>query len=467
MWNRERQTSLRTGLRAGSHAAPLVVTLLLLAAPHAHAGNRSTYLLGGRSAAMGGAWTAFGDDGSAAWYNPAALSLIDRHSFDLAASAYGFEIIKVPNMVQTTLQQNTKRSDFSSSALAIVPTSLDVVYRITAPKADIRHVLAFSVLVPIQRNISQTFEFSDDAAFYKQKFRIDDQETRYFVGPSYGVWLSKSVSIGASLFAVYDQVRSSASVYLHQNLAAQDGTPQDWFILVDQTADGMSLGLTAAGSVHLRFGGFQIGAQVRSPVFRIYSSVDVTDIQAGVLSAAVLPTPQSEFVDLDRSESAWGFRAIEPLAVTLGLGWDVPRSWRLGVDVTWHASLVNEDAVDYRNTFNVAVGAEVWLTDSLPLSFGIFTDFAPEEGLEGFGSRKMNYYGGSVAITMLSPYDVRESEKTDRITFATTIGVHYAYGTGTAVGMAFDLNTSFDPTYPERTASGHDVHAFVSSSVRF
>lgn len=448
-------------------ALALSLALLLAAPSTAHAGNRSTYFVGGRAAGMAGAFTAFGDDGSAAWYNPAALSVIDRNSFDLSASAYGFEIVDVPGMVQTTLGGRTHDSDYHTSALAIVPTSLDAVFRLSRPGAAVRHTLAFSVLVPLQRNISQSFEFEEPEARYRQKFRLADQVSRYYVGPSYGVWLNENVSVGGSLFAVYDQVKSTASAYFHQDDPLGD-PPLDSFFLSQQSQDGMILGLSASAAVHLRFGGFRLGAQIRSPVFRIYTSAEETNVAASVLTPLAFDGTASDFSDEDRSISEWGFDQSAPLSATLGLGWDVPRSWRAGVDVTWHSSLELQNAPDFRDTVNVSVGAEVWLSDTIPLSFGFFTDFSPQGELADFGDRQMDYLGGTLAVSFLSPYKIVESEKTDEITFATTVGLHYAYGFGEAVGMLFYFDVpEGDIEFPRRDATGHDIHLFVGSTVRY
>jgi long-chain fatty acid transport protein len=461
----ERRCAPGAGRSAAVRVALAVTLWAALDAPVAHAGNRSTYFVGGRAAGMAGAFTAFGDDGSAAWYNPAALPSTNRHSFDLSASAYGFELIDVGAMVRTTLGQRTNDSDFSASALAIVPTSLDAVFRLSDRDARVRHALAFSVIVPVQRNISQTFEFAEPLASYKQKFRLADQVASYHIGPSYGVWLNEHVSVGGSLFVVYDQFESTASAYFHRDLTT-GGAPLDWFFLSETSEDGLVLGLTASVAVQLRFDGFRLGAQLRSPVMRLYTSAESTNVNAVVQTVPDFPRTESDFTDDDRSISDWGFEQVAPLSLTLGLGWDVPQSWRLGVDVTWHSSAALANAPDFRHTINVALGGEVWLTDALPLSFGLFTDFAPQEDIAGFGERKMDYYGGTLAVSFLSAYAVADSEKSDQITFATTLGLHYAYGSGQAVGILFDFDRSLSDL-PRRAATGHDIHLFVGSTVRY
>lgn len=150
----------------------------------------------------------------------------------------------------------------------------------------------------------------------------------------------------------------------------------------------------------------------------------------------------------------------------------VPQDWRLGVDLYYHSALDRPQGVSLRHTVNVAVGAEVYATETMPIAFGFFTDLHPEAELVDFGSRQMDYYGLTFAMSFLSPYDVVGSEKTDRITFSTTIGAHYAFGIGKVAGLFVDWSAPAAKPYPavfttERTITGHDVHLFLASTLRY
>ena len=446
--------------------ALLAIVLLVVGRP-VEAGNRYTYFVGGRAAGMAGAFTAFGTDGSAAWYNPAALSLQERHSFSLSASAYGFEIFDIDGMVRTQLGGETHSSDYSSTSLSIVPTSMDTVYRLSDADADTRHVLALSVLVPTQRDIAQTFEFNEESFAYHQKFTLKEKFARYYVGPSYGVGLGDHVSLGASLFVVYDQYAGSSGVYFHIDQSAGE-VPRDWFAVLDTNVDTMSFGVIAAAAIHLRFGGWRIGAQVRSPIFGVYSSSDVTEVEALVDPITDPSQTSSDFRDEEGSSSSWSFTVRSPTSIALGLGYEVPGRWRVGIDVIWHSTYESKrESVYLRNTVNVALGAEVFVTETIPLSFGFFTDFHPENRMVQFGARQVDYYGGTFAVSFLSPYDVVGSEKTKRITFSSTVGVHYAYGFGEAVGLLHVLDGDNPFQLTKRPLTGHDVHVFLASTVRF
>src|SRR3982751_1652207 len=51
--------------------------------------NFRPYIVGGRAAGMGGAFTALADDGSGPYYNPGGLAFVRRSQLSLSAFVYG------------------------------------------------------------------------------------------------------------------------------------------------------------------------------------------------------------------------------------------------------------------------------------------------------------------------------------------------------------------------------------------
>ena len=51
--------------------------------------NFRPYVVGGRAAGMGGAFTALADDGSGPYYNPGGLAFMRRSQLSLSGSVYG------------------------------------------------------------------------------------------------------------------------------------------------------------------------------------------------------------------------------------------------------------------------------------------------------------------------------------------------------------------------------------------
>src|SRR5947209_12842826 len=67
----------------------LLLPFLLVSAVHADDSNFRPYIVGGRAAGMGGAFTALADDGSGPYYNPGGLAFVESSQLSLAASVYG------------------------------------------------------------------------------------------------------------------------------------------------------------------------------------------------------------------------------------------------------------------------------------------------------------------------------------------------------------------------------------------
>jgi uncharacterized protein UPF0164 len=71
--------------------AALCAVLAVAAALRARAddSNFRPYVVGGRAAGMGGAFTALSDDGSGPYYNPGGLAFVRRSQLSLSGSVYG------------------------------------------------------------------------------------------------------------------------------------------------------------------------------------------------------------------------------------------------------------------------------------------------------------------------------------------------------------------------------------------
>src|SRR5215475_15687393 len=86
-----RRLPVREGTRMGTRR--ICALLLLVAAASARAqgieSNYRPYLVGGRAAGMGGAFTALADDGSGAYYNPGGLAFVHASSLSFSLNAYG------------------------------------------------------------------------------------------------------------------------------------------------------------------------------------------------------------------------------------------------------------------------------------------------------------------------------------------------------------------------------------------
>lgn len=458
----------RTGLAV---ASCLVATM---AWREVHAGNEHTFPIGGRAAGMAGAYAAMAEEASVAWHNPAGLGFNERYSLDVSATAFFLQVVRVPELVRTSLPSGDHADPFHVTTFQVVPTSLTYVYRIGAPSHDAAtaHSLALSVFVPRSEKFAKAMtldssevEPGSGAAFdYHQKMHLQVERTVYHLGPSWGMRIGRHAAVGASLFATYTLQTLRAGF----NLDVRSASGQNYFFVNSGDLSVTEIGFEPVLGAQVRLAGerLRLGLTLRLPGFRFLRSS-----QGSWLEAHALPPDQDNVYEeptLHRTE--WGFQMASPFSATLGAAWNEPRRFTVSADVDVVAPFSDRDAgVDDRFRVNGRAGCEIYIGPHHAVSAGLFSDVAPERSVTGFAQTRIHFVGGTFAFSFLSPYDVTGSEKTDRITFSTTLGLKYAYGFGEVMGLDLDPLALSGET--ERLASKpirvHDISVLIGSSLVF
>ncbi len=455
-------------------AALAMAVAALLAARASRAGNDHTFPIGGRAAGMAGAYTAMAEEASVAWYNPAGLGFNERYSLDVSASAFFLQIVRIPELVRTTLPSGSHSDPFHVTSFQVVPTSLTYVYRIGTPsgEAATAHSVSLSVFVPqsVKFSNSLTLDASEvepqsGTPFdYHQRMHLQVERTVYHLGPSWGMRIGRSVAVGASLFATYSLETQRAGF----NLDLRSPSGQNYFFVNYGDLSATEIGFEPVVGAQVRLPGerLRLGLTIRLPGFRFLRSS-----QGSWLEAQALPAGQNnayEEPSLDRTE--WGFKMASPFRATVGAAWNEPGRFTVSADVDVVAPRRDDDAgVDDRFRVNGRAGCEFLLGPRHAISAGVFSDVAPERSISGFAESRIHFVGGTVAFSFLSPYDVTGSEKTDRITFSTTLGLKYAFGFGDVMGLELDplaLSGQTDRLVA-KLVRVHDISAMIGSSLIF
>jgi len=435
----------------------------------ANAGNYQTFFIGGRAAGMSGAYTAMSEEASVAWYNPAGLGFNRRSSLDASASAFYLKLLHVPDILVTSLPSGNYPSNFDVSSFQVVATSLSYVFRLgggdkalPADDTGTQHSLAVSVFIPDSSTFSKSLllDSTEGDVLYHQKLDVQQTNQTYFLGPSYGIRIGKNLALGASLYLTYSLINYRAGF----NLAVTLPSGASYFAINGGNLTVTELGgAVVLGAQYRLTPEFTLGLTVRPPTIRFYQSPSGYWLALAAPEGGVNLYEETPF-----SGAKKGFHQSSPFRASLGASYVRQHSFAVSADLDVFTPFKDSDmAIDYKWVADGHVGAEIFFANRYAVTFGAFTDFSPQRLNKSFGDTRMDYLGGTVAISRLSLYDVTNSDATDRITFSSTIGLKYAYGFGKMMGLTFDPVAEESTRNTEVSATAHDISIIIGSSVIF
>jgi long-chain fatty acid transport protein len=421
-----------------------VCALLLVLAGAAARGqgiesNYKPYVVGGRAAGMGGAYTALADDGSGAYYNPGGLAFTGSSSLSFSLNAYGI----VGGTVKDALGDG---SDFVYRDLNVFPVATAGIKKLgdVDPATGVSpHTVYFSVFVPDGVNTDDRAQLGESVnAYFSQR-----NNQTLWIGGGYAIRLGR-VGIGFGAFALIGTTR----YFLDLNVIAGGGSQ---FVVLSARDDLSTVGFVGSAGVrwdvtdHLRLGLSvftpEWGGGSRSSFIRIGASDGVTAIGFASQDSNLSATPSL------------------PLRAQAGVAWDAGR-WALSADLIFlgdrHFTDNPERAPDgldrviVRNAvLNVAVGGEVRLGSQFALRAGAFTDFASSDPLSVRvdNTSHVNHYGLTFSGGLVTAH-VR-----------TDVGVTGFWGKGTDV---IPRNLNFD-VLARTDATEYGVFVFLATSYEF
>ena len=359
--------------------------LLVLAGTVARAqgieSNFKPYVVGGRAAGMGGAFTALADDGSGGYHNPGGLAFTRSSSLSFSLNVYGL----AGGTVKDALGDG---HDFVYRDLNVFPVATAGIKKMGEVDPEVgvsRHTLFFSVFVPDGLTTDDRDQLGSSANAY---FSRRSNQTLW-IGGGYAIRLGR-VGIG---FGAYGLI-GSTSYFLDLSLIASGGSE---FVVISARDDLSTLGFVGSAGVrwdatdHLR-----LGFSLFTPEWGGGSRTSFVRIGASDGTSAVAFARQDQ--DLSATPSL-------PLRAQAGVAWEAGR-WTLAADLIFlgprHIKDNPERAADgldrtiVRNAVvNVAVGGELLLGGGFAIRAGAFTDFASSDPLSVHvdNTSHVNHYG--------------------------------------------------------------------------
>jgi long-chain fatty acid transport protein len=308
--------------------------------------------IGGRAAAMGGAFTGLANDGAAAYYNPAGLVLGTGTELSLSTSVYGIA-----------------RDDVAGSQAAQPPAFLAFPATFVLVKTPFwvkdgdpspRHRYGLAILITDFTKIAR----QGLTATNEELFKATDTTT-YF-GLSYAYRISDRLSVGSSAWLV-----SRSIVRFDQSSTIASGGGQ--FALDRRELEGSDSGLQLfLGALWRATDRLSFGLNLRTP------SVDL----GGTLTLTQFTKQPAESLQ-EQTTDKGVFTSQLPLSLAAGTALRLHRRLLVSADLSVHAptgryvSLQTPqmtESVDKDLVLNGAVGAEFMLSATVPLRLGFYTD---------------------------------------------------------------------------------------------
>jgi len=401
--------------------------------------NFKPYIVGGRAAGMGGAFTALADDGSGAYHNPGGLAFTRSSSLSFSLNAYGL----AGGTVKDALGDG---HDFVYQDLNIFPVASAGIKKLGEVDLETgvpRHTAFFSVFIPDGLTTDDRDQLGDSANAY---FSRRSNQTLW-LGGGYAIRLGR-VGLGVGAYGLV----GTTSYFLDLDVIAPPGSQ---FAIISARDDLSTLGFV--GSFGVRWDvtdQLRLGFSFFTPDWGGGSRTSFVRIGAADGTNAFAVGNQA--TDLHATPSL-------PYRAQAGVAWEAGR-WTVAADLILlgprhiidNPERTSEglDRVVLRSAvLNVAVGGEVALGGGFALRAGAFTDFASSDPVrvDVDNTSHVNHYGLTLSAGVRT-----EHVRTD-------VGFTGWYGKGTDV-----IPKNLDFTVLGRTdATEYGLFVFLATAYDF
>jgi hypothetical protein len=382
-----------------------LVSLSCLYSASANEANYQHYQVGDRAAGMGGGISAIADGIDACYYNPAGLTRTPNNTLSLSANLYGFQQYESDDAM-------FPGERFKTDSFHSVPSTAGGIFRLST-----NVIAAFSAFIPKKGSFFETIAFPDKQHYYT----LSQDFQTLWLGPSLGYTFTPKLSLGASLFGVYETYNAQQSLlWADYDYAYAMGVKYN------------SLDMLGMLGLQYRLDEYwSLGFTFQTPSANLTSDGEwlEDDVDSSTQGGSGV-----HYADGLEAEN------LTPAKFVLGLAREVPGIWAVGVDVSYHLAEsytrlkgTTEDGVEFEvpvkrePVVDVNVGGEYVLLGKYPLRAGFFTSHSSAPDLdvnESHYPAQIDLYG----LTCTAGTKTRNS--------AVNLGVNYIFGSGDDFGWA-------------------------------
>jgi hypothetical protein len=395
-------------------AAALAV---LLSGSQARAGNDDEILIGSQGARMGGAVTAIVGDGTAVWFNPAAIGRSGEQTVELSGTAYQARYSFARALLQT---ESGRKGDGSLLELFAAPSTL-------AHQVPLDGGWGFGYGVFTTKRESgllrASLDGATDAELDAWELAQSDEAQRYNLGLGFSL-PHGPLRFGASLFAVYEQAAST-----FQLTGGQSGGGQSSVTIIEQTWRWSVGGQAVLGLLYEPTERWALGFALASPFLSLGNSVNDLSSTDITLFAADGSIQRVRTVS-PRRELSPSVAVPSPFRLRAGLAYRRDGAV-VSFDADYQPALRRPTLnVDRREIMNLRVGTDISLGETNSLGLGLFTDLDPSAA-----STRIDFYGIAAGIETRNRRRLQPGQGTDSLVFIGFVGVRYALGVGRVEGL--------------------------------
>jgi len=386
---------------AGNSFILIVILLFLCTYSYADEYHYVNSIVGERAAGLGGAYTAVSDDPSGCYYNPAGIVFAPGRRLSISVNAYNVSTKTYKDALHKTTGEG---EDWVLKSSQLLPNFFGVIQQLGPGKIGFSYAVTDSYLRDQEQVFYNIRSRIPGVSIERYVLNIDDEDKVYNLGPSYALKLRDNLSTGLTLYLHYRDGKIIRNHLL--NLSNGEFDWENYYLswreyglrpilgFMWEPFEKISLGITFSRTFLLD-SKTRIQQTVRGPASYGYGVNDV------------------DFRVLESSE-----KHKYPYVTTFGIAYFPSRFLLFSADLSYNTRVEDRKAV-----LNGAMGIEYYLSPSLALRAGGFTDMANTPRLKSGVTNQpehIDIYGGTLSIT----YFTKNS--------SLTIGTVYSYGSGKA-----------------------------------
>jgi len=351
-------------------------------------------LVGAKAAAMGGAYTAISDDPSGAYYNPAGIAYALHNQISLSVNSYKNKTIEMKDVI-------FKEFPYTQETSSFYPSFFGVVHKLGKIK------FAFTLMTKNNELLDQDNYYIQGVRKFNINYNLNDSTALYNLSGS--GFITDNLTWGVTLTGLY---RRSEQINNQTVLSNTHSEIINNYITEDYYGVKARIGLQWMPTKNISLG---ISAEVGT----------ILSFDRTVQSSHIIVETNTNFTaytggTYDEDDAPLGL----PINVRIGFAYFPNKKLLLSADIIADFGYRYYREYTKEFTINGALGMEYYLTPTMPIRFGLFSNMAnTHEIILGTINEEMHVdlYGASMGIA----WETRNS--------SISITGTYQYGKGEAV----------------------------------